>query len=89
MIDGAELEMAASVAHRIRSRSAALRVVAPGSEEVGLTISVGVAAWANSIGLDGLMRRAEVALYAAKASGRNRVSLMAGDAFVEYVAEVP
>jgi len=72
------------VAHGVRRRCAALRIAA-GEDRVSLTVSIGVGAWSAQGGLDGLMRRADVALYAAKAGGRDRVSMMASDALVECV----
>ncbi|RTL64375.1 MAG: sensor domain-containing diguanylate cyclase [Hyphomicrobiales bacterium] len=44
-----------------------------GTLHVGCTISIGVAAMIQNDNLEDLMRRADVALYAAKAAGRDRV----------------
>jgi len=84
LVEGHGQAAAAVVAHGVRRRCAALRIPA-GEDRVGLTVSIGVGAWSAQGGLDGLMRRADVALYAAKAGGRDRVSLMASDALVECV----
>jgi predicted signal transduction protein with EAL and GGDEF domain len=40
---------------------------------VGATVSVGVAAHGSAANIDALLARADAALYAAKANGRNRV----------------
>lgn len=85
LIDGQGPGAAAVVAHGIRRRCAALQVVS-GEERVRLTVSIGVATWLDGDVVDGLMRRADVALYAAKAGGRDRVSMMAADALVECIA---
>ncbi|MDO9426641.1 MAG: diguanylate cyclase [Methylobacterium sp.] len=85
LVEGQGPGAAAVVAHNVRRRCAALRVPTPGEERVGLTVSIGVATWSGRDGMDGVMRRADVALYAAKAGGRDRVSMMANDAFIECI----
>jgi diguanylate cyclase (GGDEF)-like protein len=44
---------------------------------ISLTVSIGVAAVRGSAQLEALLARADVALYRAKAGGRNRVELAA------------
>lgn len=44
------------------------------ANELRLTISIGIAQWANDESLERLMARADAALYEAKTSGRNRVA---------------
>lgn len=85
LIDGLSLDATASMANGIRRRCATLRVATSGEERVSLTVSIGVAARLDGEAIDGVMRRADVALYAAKAGGRDRVSMMSGDAFVDCV----
>lgn len=74
-------DRAVLVAERLRERVADLRVPSrrdlPGAATVrGLTVSIGVALYPDHADtLDSLLRVADTALYAAKAAGRNRVSL--------------
>jgi diguanylate cyclase (GGDEF)-like protein/PAS domain S-box-containing protein len=64
---------AAAVAERLRQQVAAQCVTVEG-EPIRYTISLGVAEMDDGVaGLDALLRRADQALYAAKARGRNRV----------------
>jgi diguanylate cyclase (GGDEF)-like protein/PAS domain S-box-containing protein len=67
------LDAAVAVAERLRGLVAG-RPVAYDGALIGLTISAGVAVCdGEALGLDGLMKRADQALYAAKAAGRDRV----------------
>jgi two-component system cell cycle response regulator len=61
---------AARVTDKLRCE-AALTVVELGAERVGVTVSMGVATWAGEAPED-LLRRADRALYDAKAAGRDR-----------------
>ncbi len=66
------------VAERMRKGIENLAIPHPGREEGGVvTISLGVAAMvpADALSSEELVRRADAALYAAKATGKNRVSL--------------
>jgi diguanylate cyclase (GGDEF)-like protein len=56
----------------MRSAVAALRVRA-GAADIRLTVSIGVASIRDTDSLDALMKEADLALYQAKASGRDRV----------------
>jgi len=85
LVDGHGQGGTAIVAHTIRRRCAMLRIIGTGEERVSLTVSIGVGAWSDQGGMDGMMRRADVALYAAKTGGRNRVSMMTSDAVVECI----
>jgi len=64
---------AAAVAESLREAIAAAPVDA-GESVLDVTVSIGVAAWTGQE-LDDLVRRADRALYAAKAAGRDRVML--------------
>jgi diguanylate cyclase (GGDEF)-like protein len=68
------LEDGLVVAERIRAAfEAAGRTVS--GRYVGATVSVGVAAHETAANIDALLARADAALYAAKANGRNRVEV--------------
>ncbi|GGE91022.1 hypothetical protein GCM10008020_39980 [Massilia psychrophila] len=73
LLPSTDLAAAALVANRLRALVEATPVLVEG-ELIGFTVSAGVAAMDDAIsGLDGLIKRADQALYAAKARGRNRV----------------
>jgi diguanylate cyclase (GGDEF)-like protein len=61
------------VAERIRAAVAAAPVATAGGQ-VDVTISIGVADLGAEEDLDALLARADAALYASKAAGRNRVT---------------
>jgi diguanylate cyclase (GGDEF)-like protein len=76
LLPGADLEVAASVAERLRQAIESTKV--PWKKtEIGITVSIGVAAWQTGQGPDGLIEASDVALYAAKERGRNQVALRA------------
>jgi predicted signal transduction protein with EAL and GGDEF domain len=62
------------VAERIRAAfESAARTVS--GRYIGATVSVGVASHETAANIDALLARADAALYAAKANGRNRVEV--------------
>jgi diguanylate cyclase (GGDEF)-like protein/PAS domain S-box-containing protein len=63
-------------AERIRAAVAATQIAAPDDTVINVTVSIGVALPADS-DTDELLRRSDVALYAAKQGGRDRVVLAA------------
>ncbi|MFN4104028.1 MAG: GGDEF domain-containing protein, partial [Tepidimonas sp.] len=68
-----QLPQACDLAERLRSATAALAIPLPG-ETIRPTISVGLAMAADDdTTLSDLLRRADAAMYEAKAGGRNRV----------------
>lgn len=72
------LAAAEELATRIRLRCAQIRV--RGSRgPVQLTCSFGVSCWSEGETVEGLLKRADIALYEAKTSGRNRVVSAAVD----------
>jgi two-component system cell cycle response regulator len=70
-----DAQVARVVAERIRSKTAALPfAIAGGAQSIEVTVSVGVASFlGKSDDAAALLKRADVALYRAKADGRNRV----------------
>lgn len=74
---GAPLETAATIADRIREQVSALSF----DDLPGLrcTISVGVAEFVPGENLDGLLKRADTALYAAKQQGRDQIQCASSD----------
>ena len=60
------------VAERLRVAFEAAGVVIAG-HEIGATVSIGVATAIAPVGIDGLLSRADAALYRAKHNGRNRI----------------
>jgi diguanylate cyclase (GGDEF)-like protein/PAS domain S-box-containing protein len=77
LLPSSTLEGAAAVAERLRRLVAAQPVCFDGAS-IALTVSAGVAASdGEQIDLDTLMKRADEALYAAKAGGRNRIECWA------------
>ena len=72
VLPGVSLDDAVAAAERFRAQVAALDV-SRWAPDRGVTISVGVTALAAGDTLSSLLRRADEALYAAKAAGRNSV----------------
>lgn len=72
------LAAAEELANRIRLRCAQLRLKGARGP-VQLTCSFGVSAWSEGETVEGLLKRADIALYEAKTTGRNRVVSAAVD----------
>ena len=72
VLEGCDLPAALRIAGRLRTRVARLRAEAQG-EALQLTCSFGVSEWQAGDTIDVLLKRADIALYAAKTGGRNRV----------------
>ena len=70
-------ESAASIAEKIRTAISRLAIEHAGSEYGRVTASIGAASWTPERGgeVSAVIRAADEALYTAKASGRNKVSL--------------
>lgn len=78
LFDRIDAEQARAAAERLRCAVAGEPFAEDGLR-LPITVSIGVAALCESDGrFDSLLRRADEALYAAKAGGRNRVELAAG-----------
>jgi diguanylate cyclase (GGDEF)-like protein/PAS domain S-box-containing protein len=74
LLPGCDMEAAALVAQRLCDRIAAQAVEVDGAS-VRYTVSVGVATMdADVAGADALIERADLAMYAAKSAGRNRIA---------------
>ncbi|MBA4788707.1 MAG: GGDEF domain-containing protein [Rhizobiales bacterium] len=69
--DGTSIEDARALAERLRQAAAAL----PANVSGGVTLSAGVSLWDGEGGLEEALRRVDIALYAAKNQGRDRVAL--------------
>ncbi|GLX13265.1 sensor domain-containing diguanylate cyclase [Pseudomonas straminea] len=80
ILPGAESTAAMAVAERIRADVEALAIANQGSPYANLTLSIGVASCTPGQAIQtpaDLVAAADVALYAAKSAGRNRVNLAA------------
>lgn len=72
LLDGAPLSKASEIAENLRLRIQQLEV-ATGQQTLSLTCSIGVSQWQVTDTIDDLLGRADMALYQAKTSGRNRI----------------
>jgi diguanylate cyclase (GGDEF)-like protein len=72
LLEGRNLAEAVSAADELRKRIAGIRLPLDNGV-LSLTCSFGVSEWREGDGIDRLLRRADMALYEAKLSGRNRV----------------
>jgi diguanylate cyclase (GGDEF)-like protein len=72
LLPGHDLAAATAVAEDLR-RTLAAQEFASGGRAIKLTCSFGVSEWGNGEQIDQILMRADVALYAAKSEGRNRV----------------
>ena len=72
------LERASAIAERLRRQVTALPLVAADRRPLRVSVSIGVAAAGRGESLDSLVERADVAMYRAKAAGRDRVEVDSG-----------
>jgi diguanylate cyclase (GGDEF)-like protein/PAS domain S-box-containing protein len=72
VLPNADSKAAMIAAERIRAALAAMEIVTPGAPMLHVTVSIGLAVPVSDTPRE-LIRRADLALYAAKAGGRNRV----------------
>jgi len=87
LLPGADLDAALALGERIRATFAQAAAELDG-RAVAATVSIGVAA-SRAGDLDGLLGRADSALYQAKQDGRDRVCAFAGARAAEAVSLVP
>ena len=83
LMPGHGLAGAAVVAHRIRRQCAATTV--PRQPDLRFTASIGLAEWTPGDTIDTLLKRADLALYAAKRAGRDRVAVTSPSLHTEMV----
>lgn len=80
LLPATELEGAAEVGERIRQAAAALAILLEDSSRLPVSVSIGVAlVTAADSGIDVALAKADLALYRAKQSGRNRVCVAMGE----------
>jgi diguanylate cyclase (GGDEF)-like protein len=80
LFDSVDAEQALAAGERLR-RAVADEPFVAGALSLPITVSIGVAILqADDLAFESLLRRADNALYAAKAGGRNRVEMAAGSA---------
>jgi diguanylate cyclase (GGDEF)-like protein len=73
-LPGVGIDGASAVAKRMRTNVAASQIEVGDDRTVGVTVTIGVAEWAGvGESVEGLIKRADAALYAGKAAGRDRV----------------
>ncbi|GHA79063.1 GGDEF domain-containing protein [Cognatilysobacter bugurensis] len=76
LITDGDADQSALIAERIRTAVAAEPVDVPGGESVSVTVSIGIAIGQSAAdAADGLLAAADIALYRAKANGRDRVEV--------------
>ena len=73
LLPGATLAEAVEVAERIRADAESMSVPTGGEENWNGTVSIGVIEITRGEELDSALKRVDLALYAAKHAGRNRV----------------
>jgi two-component system cell cycle response regulator len=79
---------ARTAAERLRAAIEAVVVADDAGERIPVTASIGVASWSPGEALESLVSRADRAMYASKAAGRNRVTVDEVGAVVPAAASV-
>jgi two-component system cell cycle response regulator len=81
-----DLSDAVEIAQGLRYSAESLNIFA-GERAINVTCSIGVAEWETGDTIDTLLRRADVALYEAKRTGRNKVAVADTFALSDHHAE--
>ncbi|KQP85410.1 hypothetical protein ASF60_04700 [Methylobacterium sp. Leaf113] len=84
VMPGHSLGGASVVAQRIRRQCSARRML-DRTNSLRFTVSIGVSSWVEGDEVGTLLKRADLALYAAKAAGRDRVALTSAKLTTEFV----
>jgi diguanylate cyclase (GGDEF)-like protein/PAS domain S-box-containing protein len=74
LLRGADTAASVTVAERLRQTLAELRVDSGAGDRIGFTVSIGIAVSRGAV-IEETIRRCDAALYDAKSSGRNRVTV--------------
>jgi diguanylate cyclase (GGDEF)-like protein len=85
MLAGQRLTEAEAVASRLRLKTSDLRIRST-KGPVRLTCSFGASEWSEGETVEGLLKRADIALYEAKTTGRNRVVSAMSDLILSRTA---
>ena len=85
LMPGHGLAGAAVVAHRIRCQCSGTTLL-DRHDPLRFTVSIGLSAWAEGDSIGTLLKRADVALYAAKEGGRDRVAVTSAALATEFVS---
>lgn len=75
LLVGMPLPLAIAIAERARGAIAGLSLTTADGTPITLSISIGVAPFASGMSLDAALAQADIAMYGAKRSGRNRVQV--------------
>ncbi len=73
LLSGSDQQGGLGVAERIRNAIAAARIEDDAGEPIGVSVSIGLAAYCPGEGIETLLGRADAGMYLAKSAGRNRV----------------
>lgn len=85
LLGGKDLVETAAVAEDLRQRVRSIEIATP-TDPISITCSFGVSEWQGDEPVDQFLKRADLALYAAKKAGRDRV-VVADDAFNQHSDE--
>ncbi|RUM28386.1 MAG: hypothetical protein DSY42_08485 [Aquifex sp.] len=75
MLPNTNLESAVKVAEKLRKLIERTKIKLPSGEVINITVSAGVSSFKGQRSLDEIIKEADIALYAAKNRGKNRVEI--------------